>query len=213
MQQTGVNKRHVKISCKLDADGMMSGQQNCTLQGQYAADLRRAYRQAKDSTDFVSTLQQHLGAEFISYQAKGLHEFTPAITEIIKFNKQATTSDQFIYLNPMIFMHISSSPFKMETRTQPIEFGHFGTHILHSMIELPEGYSIDEMPENIRLNNSDGTLSIRYQAHQVNNRVILRYEFNIKRLLYAPQEYAELKNFFEYVSEQNNRMIVLKKNN
>lgn len=179
--------------------------------GQYASRLRNKYRTAKDSTEFASKLASEENIQVKKLQMEGRTHFSPQVYELVEFEKQYTVNDQFIYVNPLVFLHVSESPFKQSERKLPVEFPYTDQVSLTINLTIPEGYTVDEKPENQRLQTSDGQVLCRYIITQQNNQVTLRYSFRLQKLLFLHTDYPELQQLWELIAKKNNEMMVLKK--
>ncbi len=142
---------------------------------------------------------------------EGRTHFSPQVYELVEFEKQYTVNDQFIYVNPLVFLHVSESPFKQSERKLPVEFPYTDQVSLTINLTIPEGYTVDEKPENQRLQTSDGQVLCRYIITQQNNQVTLRYSFRLQKLLFLHTDYPELQQLWELIAKKNNEMMVLKK--
>lgn len=211
LQHIGKNSVRRTTQATLQPDGTITGNRMTYYYGQNAADIREAFRTAKDSTDFINQLATRADMTVTSYTGKGLNKFSSTVRENIAFTKQATASEGFIYVNPMIFTHITENPFKQAERKLPVEFTHTETLNASVMLTIPEGYEVDELPESSKMSTSDGKISMLYFITRQGNQVSIKYTFSINQLLYSPENYGELKKFWELLAEKNNAMMVLKK--
>ena len=211
LQNIGKHSIRRTIQANLQADGTIKGNRITSYYGQHAADIRKAFRTAKDSTDFINQIAAKNDMSVQSYTSKGLSDFSDTVRESITFEKQTTTTGDHIYINPMIFAQYTDNPFKQSERILPVEFAHAETININVMLTLPDGYTIDEIPESTKISTSDGSISMLYIITQQGNKVSIKYTFSISELLYAPDKYEELKKFWELLVEKNNAMMVLKK--
>ena len=76
---------------------------------------------------------------------------------------------------------------------------------------MPDGYVVDEIPQSAKLTTKDGKLIMLYYIRQQGNQITLQYSFQQKQMLFAPQNYPDMKQFWESVAEKNQELIVLKK--
>ena len=51
----------------------------------------------------------------------------------------------------------------------------------------------------------------RYVLEQKENKLTINYTFSSSKLLYLPEEYPGLQNFWKVIAEKNNETVVLKK--
>jgi hypothetical protein len=98
---------------------------------QAAVNFIDEYKAAKDSVDFVNDFAQQQSIDIVSHQLIGNNFMSNTVKQEIEFNKQYDASSEYIYLNPMIFMHIEKNMFTESERHLPIEFSY------HIVIQLP----------------------------------------------------------------------------
>lgn len=78
-------------------------------------------------------------------------------------------------------------------------------------IELPEGYKVESMPENVAYNLGESTGSYRYLISQVGNKIQLSVEFAINESFIGAGEYENLKKFYELLIAKEQEKVVLSK--
>lgn len=211
LQNADKNYIRCNVTAALAPDGTIAGTRQTLYVGQHAANLRNKYRNAKDSTDFINKLGTEENITVKSYEAKDIKNFSPQVQEVLQFEKQSTTNDQFIYVNPLIFLQVSESPFKQVERKLPVEYPYTTTLSVFVNLTLPEGYTIDELPKSLQIVMEDQQIRCRYNVTRSGNVININYLFRQNTLLFAPNEYPELKKLWETIAEKNTEMLVLKK--
>jgi hypothetical protein len=84
------------------------------------------------------------------------------------------------------------------------------TYILS--LDVPPGYAVDEMPKSMVLKlNEEGEGIFEYRISQSGETISLRSRLQIKRTVFAPDEYELLREFFNLVVAKQNEQIVFKK--
>jgi hypothetical protein len=76
---------------------------------------------------------------------------------------------------------------------------------------IPEGYKIEELPKNKNMivGNNDG--KFLYTIGHVGDRIIANLRFTIEKPIFLPDEYQNLKEFFDRIVANEAEQIVLKK--
>lgn len=115
------------------------------------------------------------------------------------------------YFNPIMAGRWATNPLKSKERIYPVDLG---TGISNSFIgnfTLPEGYALEEMPkaEIVMLPDKGGKFS--YQVRQVGNVIQVNSLVQVTRTRFLPEEYADLKEFFERVVQKHAQPLVIKK--
>lgn len=211
LRNLGTQQIRSIVKARVQPDGKIVGSREAGYTGQYASGLRKRYQTSKDSTDFVRQLEAAENIKVTKYQAKAIKDFSFRVMENLEFERQATVNNDLIYINPMVFLHVSKSPFTQAERLLPIEFSHPERIIQVTQLTLPEGYVVDEAPEQINAQTEDRMGTCRYSIKQEGNQVFINYTFTYNKLLHLIEEYKGVKAFWELVAEKNNEILVLKK--
>ena len=211
LQQVGSHSVSRKIQATLGGDGRIDGVMSTYYYGIEAADKREAYFAAKDSADYVKSIAENYELEVTSYNNVSMGEYTPSVREVVGFSKSAEVNGEYIYLNPMLFAHVETSPFVSEKRELPVEFPNQYKYTMNVLLDIPEGYVLEDKPESGRITIADNGSSLLYSVSQMENKIVLKYVFDISKMVYLPSDYSELKWFWDIVAEKNNAMLVLKK--
>ena len=82
---------------------------------------------------------------------------------------------------------------------------------INTILTLPEGYVVEELPASARGTMNHNELSYSYIIRQDGNKVTLQYRANVNTPFISPEQYEELCNFWEDMVNRNNQRIVLKK--
>ncbi|RNC79592.1 MAG: DUF3857 domain-containing protein [Balneola sp.] len=151
-----------------------------------------------DSSSFTNL--QNLG-ESVTYKTS----FSMEKEERLKLG------NEFIYLNPFLFLSEPENPFIKTERNLPIEFPFpYGKqHLVR--VTLPDGYIVDEIPESVEVNLPDQGGYYRFQTNLTGDVLTLVSITSINTYYYAPDQYQEIKELFEAKYKATNSQVVLKK--
>lgn len=211
LSQVGKNQLRSITTAELNANGLVIGKRQTQYNGQYASELRKRFQAAKDSADFIKDIEAKENIQIKDFKTKNMHTFSPQVSETIDFEKQVTSNDNFIYINPMIFLHVSKNPFTQIERDLPLEMPYQETINLVVSLSIPDGYAVEELPENMYIKTEDGQNYCQYNISQQENKINIIYTFACNKLLHLPDEYPIVKSYWGKVVEKNNQMLVLKK--
>ena len=199
------------VKARIDTDGKIAGSRQAGYTGQYAAEFRQRYQAAKDSADFIQKLETEENIKVTKYQTTELNSFSARVMETLEFEKKATVNNNLIYLNPMVFLHVSKCPFTQSERQLPLETPYPEQLIQVTQLTIPEGYALDEIPQSLNAQTEDKEGVCRYTIKQEGNQLFITYSFNYNKLIHLAEEYKGVKAFWELVAEKNNEILVLKK--
>ena len=200
----------VKITDNGDLDGMLRR----IKKGHGAMYYRGEYNDANED-EFIEKLENKYGSMEISgFEVTNKDDLSQAITESYKFN----TEDQIeiigdrMYFSPMFFLRTGESPFKLEKREFPVDFGYPSESKYRIGINIPEGYVVETLPEPAMLKLPDGLGSFTYNLSASSNRIQLMVNTRVEQSVIAPLYYDTLKEYFKLMIGKMNEKIVLSKN-
>jgi hypothetical protein len=120
--------------------------------------------------------------------------------------------EEIIYFNPMLAEGYRENPFKSSSRQYPVEMPYSIDEIYTLLVEIPDGYEVDEMPAEaiVKFNRNDEGL-FEYRLSRSGNSLSLRSRLLLKKANYLPEEYNTLREFFDLVVKKHAESIVFKK--
>lgn len=152
-------------------------------------------------------------SEIEGYTVENKTDLTKPIVETFSFKN--TNSVESIggklYFSPLLFFAEKESPFKQEKREYPVDFIFPNQEKIITIINIPEGYVVESMPEPIAFVFSDQLLSYKFNISSNGKQVQTTSLFDINTNVVSPEEYEELKKFFIEVVKKQTEKVVLKK--
>jgi hypothetical protein len=132
----------------------------------------------------------------------------PYVLTYQQTSKQEIVNDK-IYLAPFLNEPITDNPLKQNERTYPIDMTYPKKRIFNSTIEVPEGYQIEYLPTNHKINNE--LFELAYSTSVVDNQIIISYVYYFKQSVYASTDFSKVKFYFNEIVKKGNERIVLAK--
>ena len=208
-----ISKNEIKtvIDTKVTPEGKIIGERTSNYTGQYAAKIKRTFFSAEDSLTYIKNFNNKNNVTITQYQLNGINEFTSDIQEQMAFEKECSVNGNIMYINPLIFLHCEESPFKQSERKLPIEFSYTEQISMTISMTLPEGFVIDDLPKSKRLETSKKEISALYLITQNENKITIRYNFKLNKIIFNNTQYTGLKQFWDELADINNAQIVIKK--
>ncbi len=168
-----------------------------------------AYGDARSEEEYVEALEEEHHIRIDSLTINGLR--SAHLTQEFTMTREPETAGDFIYLNATIIPFLTENPFKSPERKYPVEFDNPASYTMQGVLRLPEGYVVEELPRAARFNAFDGDITCFYMAQATNGVIQFNMRFNQKRLIFLPEEYADLQAFYGAVVNICNSRIVLRK--
>lgn len=211
LQDASVAKCTQSVMATLDASGVLSGTSSSRATGIDAAQFRKSFRMASDSTTYVSEKANRHNIEISECNMGNARGFLPVVTETFTFTKQCNSVGDLIYINPLVFPLLDENPFVAEERKVPIDFPTFETQVLIANITLPDGYAVEALPDPISMMSTDKSIKFSMQMGLAENQLAVRCTYSLSKLFFAVDEYLDVKAMFSEIAKQCNNMVVIKK--
>ena len=210
------NKQAVEstaLNVTINDDLTINGKVRQNLTANSALDYRKKYIQLSED-DHVKMLEKNKGDIEIS-------ELTITnktdITKPLSVSYDYLLSDAIddlgdkLYFSPLLFLKMDESPFKLENRQYPVDFGYPFKEKELINIMLPDGFSVESLPENSIFQTDNGAVKFTFVVKQNNNTIQVVSQIDINQSIIDSNEYSALKQFFETIVEKQSEKIVLKK--
>ena len=116
-----------------------------------------------------------------------------------------------MYFNPFLFDKYTENPFKAEDRVYPVDFVTPIEKTQLLSLDLPEGYSIEQLPKNIKMVLPENGASFSMQSTVNENKVQVLFKLNINKPVFFQKDYRDLKTFFDELVKKQAEMLIIKK--
>jgi hypothetical protein len=195
-------------------DGKMIGTVNKKLSGLNALNFRESVRTAGGKKEYFDKLKNgSTDLDFLEYKYDKLDSINqPAFIKYrISTKESQNDKPEIIYFDPLLFGNKRNNPFTSPTRLYPVDFGAPFVENYNLQLTIPEGYAIEELPQNktYTLEGKGGVFL--YKVSKVGNIILLNIRFSIDKPLFLPSEYLALKEFFNVAINKQAEQIILKK--
>ncbi len=205
------------VNAKLDTEGKLKGELQIIADNYSGLSLRNSYANKKDDESYAKRFikEDYKSAKIFKIEVKNLEETDKKFVNEISFDLPnfANVANEIIYIPVLIddYWNGLEEVFKKEERTYPLDLPYTFKDKIIFNLEIPEGYSIEEIPENISIALPDKSASFNYKVStkETSIQVIISLAFN--KYNFPENEFNNLKDFFKIVSEKTSELIVLKK--
>lgn len=120
-------------------------------------------------------------------------------------------STGLLYIEPVTNRLIQENPFKEEDRQLPIEFPYTFTRTTQIDIKIPEGYSLEQLPQTKSIRLSRKAISYVESYSQSENTVTITRRVVVGRKMYQASDYFAIKRIFEIANAESTERLILKK--
>ena len=207
---TNLTRSHVSelVKMRMEPDGTLTGSAQIVA-NQEDSYLVKAHYNSFDTEDaFLEDIESDEHIEITAFEIK--KEYGPTAEISYSFEKE-NEAGSLLYIQPVLSSFHPSSDFRKEERKLPVDFPYPESITYSFSLEIPEGYVVEELPEKVGLTFPSLEGRIQFATQQVGNIVSVLYRASLGKMLVLPEEYADLRLFWETAIGVEKSTIVLKK--
>jgi hypothetical protein len=199
----------------LNEEGHLVGKTLVTY-SQYGAALKRdGVSEFTDEGKFLSSwaADEVPGLTFQSHKFVGLEPSANPLTLEFEgdFGANVEQTGPLMLIRPWLLDYIDEQPFKSLTRDYPVEFDYPIVQSSTVKVTIPNGYIVETLPKPVRMRLPDGSAKFNCLVSQQGNVVTVTTQTTITRLRYLPEEYNDLRQFFQTIVDKEQERVILKK--
>ncbi|HEY0651569.1 MAG TPA: DUF3857 domain-containing protein [Chryseosolibacter sp.] len=206
------SKTYANADFLIDANGAISGKLTVDRSG-YSAQAMRSQYLSKGEEEYVKSFSTGKSWQISKSEIKNLKEINEPFKERydLSHDTHADVSGDIIYLNPFLIMREESNPFRLETREYPVSFGSMVERFYVGKFTLPDGYAIDEAPQNRIIALPGNAAKFSFNVAAFGNQITITSVLQINRDIFLQDEYPNLREFYNQVVAKQAEQIVIKK--
>ncbi|MEP7374886.1 MAG: hypothetical protein ABI675_15925 [Chitinophagaceae bacterium] len=129
-----------------------------------------------------------------------------------RFSESIPGSGDYKYFSMNKFSGLEKNPFIADTRFSDVFFGSFRKYTIIGNFTIPDDYSFDELPKNLRMILPDTSISFTRMSAVSENQLSVKINLEFKKPLYRTDEYPDFKEFYKKLFDILNEQFVFRKN-
>ncbi|SFU73630.1 protein of unknown function [Pustulibacterium marinum] len=209
-----LSMQNIFMQYQIDSDGYMTVKKAEKNTGFLATRKRKVINKINQDSylkQLEDDLSAHNNAVITSYKNSNAKDSDKQLQELFEIEYEDPFQEQQLFFNPLAGTLFSDNPFKLKERNYPVDFGYPRAYIYKIILKLDDAYQIKHLPENVTYNVGEA-LKLDFKTQQSNGMVTLDIAFYIKKAVFTPEEYQDLKKIFsEIVDITNNADIIIEK--
>jgi len=201
---------YLTADAKINEDGSISGSYSDKDTGTYAMFAKENYDD--NAEKYKKQYKENFAIDFTNIDSKVLENGDFESTMKFSSDNMIDKIGKKMIINPMLFLNKNSNEFdQAEQRRFLIEFTSPVTKVKKIVLEIPEGYVVEEMPKNKKIVTEDKEIEYSYIAEQKGNKLELTSTTKIMSADYPKEYYPAFKQIWDVASKQENQVISLVK--
>ncbi|SEM42582.1 hypothetical protein SAMN05216436_104169 [bacterium A37T11] len=202
----------VNIRIVPNEKGELAGQMD-TWPGDYESIRIRTAIKTKGLSEFKKKVIGDLGGMFTLDELKAKGYSSPDSSVSLTYNYSFNNNQEhMLYILPLQQEATKENPFKSAVRNYPVEMPYGFDEVINVSLIVPEGYAVEEIPKPVQVSlDENRNCMFRFLVQYDGNNIQLSSRIIFKRAYFAPEEYANLREFFNLIVKKQGEQIVLKK--
>ena len=198
----------------LSGEGKLIGKMTNYSRGYSAYQKRQAIKKFNTIDEFVENLDERLSKTKIKkFEINGIDSLDGTLTEVyeVEMDGYEGMDHERLSFNPFIFNQITTNPFKLNSRSYPVDWGMPSEERFILNMKLPEGFVIENPPQNASaaLPNQGGMFIVAYT--ELGNSFSLSHVTQFRKSIYVAEEYPYLKELYNKIILSEKSEMVFKK--
>ena len=195
------------VKMSMEPDGTLKGSAQIVGNNEDSYTIKANYNDFDTEDAFLEDIESDENLEITSFSIK--KEYGPSVEINFEFEKE-NEAGGLVYIQPILSQFHSASAFRKEERKLPVDFPYPESLTYSFTLEIPDGYVVEELPERTVKTFPSVGGRIQMLAQQVGNTVVVNYRTSLEKMLVMPDDYADLRLFWETAVGLEKSTIVLK---
>jgi len=207
-----IERNTVFYSAEIGENGDINGK--AVVRSSQYAKIKRTPVISSGLTSFAGRFLQNANAtiNLDSLQISNEEDDSLPLEQKFCFKIPGNAAGEYAYFSTNLFTGLASNPFIADTRFADVFFGAGQNHTIVGNLTIPQGYTLEELPKNLRMTLEDKSLTITRMSSYANNTLSMRIILEYKRPYYQADEYPNLKEFYKKMYSMLDEQFVLHKN-
>ena len=200
----------LNIKAKINNDGSVSGTYTDRDTSLYGMLAKENYQESNES--YKKQYKDSYGIDFTDIKSTDFENGDFESTMNFTSNSMIDVIGKKMVINPMIFLNKTKNEFNQaEERRYPIDFLSPYTTTKKIELEIPEGYTIENLPKSKKIVTQDKEISYAYIVENVGNKVVVTSTLKVESAEYPKEYYPAFKQIWKTVVDSQNQVLSLVK--
>lgn len=203
-----------KYNLDISADGILKGSITRKYDGYAGILFRNTLSAAKSEDDYIRSMQEGIkGLTVNKYVFTDRNNYYKPITDTlsVELTDNAEIIGDKILFNPLLFERLEKNKYTLEDRKYPVDYNFPISETCILYFTIPAGYTVESLPKPISIKLPDNSISVTYNILSSGNKIKMEYHLDVRKILFLPEEYAGLKEFYDQVVKKHAEQVILKK--
>lgn len=214
--QVPKSSQTVMADVSLSEEGMGAVKIKSRMKEYFAISGRTQLREKEEDADLplvADIVEIFPETELVNHAVKDPEVFAGPLTMNMELRvPMGQAFEDYLYVQPILVTVLDKELAEVEQRIYPVDFSYPWQQRYITNLTIPEGYTVEELPESVRMRSEDGSISCTFAAEEkADHTVSINFIVDVSRTVYPAQEYPVLKDIFRQIIDMQSAIIVLKR--
>jgi hypothetical protein len=215
IKANGISKKIISGNFVINADeGNLIGKLIFKRENYFAYSLRKDIDKYDDIDEYMEEyMNKNHNMDIEEYTVSGVDSLLDPVEIRLKLSIEEglNQAGDLIFFNPLTIFTVEENPFKSEKRSYPVNFMYPSIELYVMNYQIPDGFIVNEMPQNLNVELPDKTAGFSYTIVKNGNFLRVTLQKNITKTIFNTEEYTHLRDLFNQMISKQSEQIVLKK--
>jgi hypothetical protein len=196
---------------RLEPDGLVKGSVQVSCYNEASFLVRQTRDQLGTDEKYFQLIEKGEDFELVSGEYKADdYAFSAAFS--LEFEQEATSSGEMVYIKPFLIKEHHQDDFPPGERHLPVDFPFREAITYIYSLQVPDGYVVEQLPPTVSFRPASFKAWALCQSQLTEGNIIkISFAFKNDALQVLPDEYGDLRAFWEKLCNIYQGTIVLKK--
>lgn len=205
------NNLVMSVYASLKPDMTFEGKVDARFTGVRSYEEKSDFHSCGSEDKYIENMEQESSIEIGELTVTGTDEYSSQMMFSYDYVMDADPMGDMIYVSPFLTRFHSPDAFQSLTRSCPIDFPSAYSVTYMYALNIPEGYSIEQVPENLNIKTEALDAIMRLDVQTAGAVVKVIFTYNQKSMNGFMEDYEVIRQFWQYINDVYDSMIVLKK--
>jgi hypothetical protein len=205
------NNLVMSVYASLKPDMTFEGKVDAKFTGVRSYEEKSDFHSCGSEDKYIENMEQESSIEIGERTVTGTDEYSSQMMFSYDYVMDADPMGDMIYVSPFLTRFHSPDAFQSLTRSCPIDFPSAYSVTYMYALNIPEGYSIEQVPENLNIKTEALDAIMRLDVQTAGAVVKVIFTYNQKSMNGFMEDYEAIRQFWQYINDVYDSMIVLKK--
>jgi len=202
------------LELKLAETGKITGTITGYSMGYEAYNKRVAIKKFNSTEEYVENMDEKMPkTKIVKFDIRNIDSLQNPLVETyeVEIDAYDNLNKQQISFNPYFINPVEVNPFKLSSRSYPVDWGAPSDIRIHVNLSYPESFEPVIQPANVGLALPDGGGKYIAGVERVGNHLTISQMTQLNKSIYEPDEYPALKELFNKIVQTQKSEVIFKK--